>query len=84
MYIISLIISNIAIVKPLSDDRLYRSIRLENGIEVMLISDFNSPKAAASMSVGVGSFQQDKDLLGLAHFCEHMLFLVRIIIINSK
>lgn len=42
----------------------------------MLISDKNTPKAAASMSVGVGSFHNDPEIKGLAHFCEHMLFLV--------
>ena len=32
-------------------------------------------KAAASMNVRVGSFQDPPDMLGLAHFTEHMLFL---------
>jgi len=33
-----------------------------------------SARASASMSVGSGSFN-DGDIMGLAHFCEHMLFL---------
>jgi len=68
--------------KPLSDERKYRSIKLDNGIEAMLISDVNSPKAAASLSVGVGSFHDDEVLKGLAHYCEHMIFLVNNILLN--
>ncbi len=62
-------------MKPLIDDRKYRAIRLSNNLEVLLISDIGTARASASLSVGVGSFQDDDDLPGLAHFCEHMLFL---------
>lgn len=62
-------------IKPLVDDRKYRAIRLTNNLEALLISDISSSRCSASLSVGVGSFQNDEDVLGLAHFTEHMIFL---------
>jgi len=62
-------------IKPLVDDRKYRAIRLTNNLEALLISDISSSRCSASLSVGVGSFQNDEDALGLAHFTEHMIFL---------
>ena len=32
-------------------------------------------RSAAAMAVGVGSFHDDWEIPGLAHFCEHMLFM---------
>lgn len=63
------------VLKPVSDQREYRYIELENGLRVMLISDAGADKAAASLDVNVGSRQDPKDYQGLAHFLEHMLFL---------
>ena len=57
------------------DSRDYRVLTLENGLNVLLVSDPEADKAAASMNVRVGSAQDPDDLLGLAHFLEHMLFL---------
>ncbi|MEE4299687.1 MAG: insulinase family protein [Pseudomonadales bacterium] len=57
------------------DDRSYRAFELENGLEVLVISDPATDKAAAALAVEVGSFDEDDDRLGLAHFLEHMLFL---------
>ena len=62
-------------IKPSIDQRAYRVVRLTNNLEVLLISDLNTTKCSASMSVGVGTFQDDDDTNGLAHFFEHMLFL---------
>jgi len=42
------------IEKSLNDDRLYRSIRLQNGLEVLLIQDPNVDKSAAALDVHVG------------------------------
>src|SRR5690606_29640883 len=58
-----------------NDDRQYRHLTLANGLDVLLISDPVSDKAAASLSVNVGSFDNPPDREGLAHFLEHMLFL---------
>ena len=57
------------------DSRDYRVLTLENGLDVLLVSDPEADKAAASMNVDVGSAQDPEDLAGLAHFLEHMLFL---------
>ncbi|UZE94896.1 insulinase family protein [Alkalimarinus alittae] len=58
-----------------NDSRQYKSITLPNELEVLLISDKNSDKAAASLDVKIGSGSDPKGYEGLAHFLEHMLFL---------
>ncbi|MFG6177488.1 insulinase family protein [Halomonas sp. THAF12] len=62
------------LVSP-SDEREYRALTLDNGLTVLLVSDAEADKAAASLNVGVGSAQDPDDLAGLAHYLEHMLFL---------
>ncbi|WP_248730094.1 MULTISPECIES: insulinase family protein [Halomonadaceae] len=57
------------------DTRDYRLLTLDNGLQVLLVSDGEADKAAASMNVSVGSAHDPEDLAGLAHFLEHMLFL---------
>ena len=56
--------------KSPNDDRDYRSLVLENGLQVLLISDVNAEKASACMDVGIGSMCDPSDILGLAHFLE--------------
>ncbi|XP_010516363.1 PREDICTED: insulin-degrading enzyme-like 2 [Camelina sativa] len=62
------------ILKARTDKREYRRIVLKNSLEVLLISDPETDKCAASMNVSVGSFSDPEGLEGLAHFLEHMLF----------
>ncbi|WP_166260360.1 insulinase family protein [Marinobacter salicampi] len=62
-------------VKSPNDKNSYRYLTLNNGLEVLLISDPDSEKAAASLDVAVGSGDDPKDREGLSHFLEHMLFL---------
>ncbi|KAL0867024.1 hypothetical protein Bca101_046142 [Brassica carinata] len=62
------------ILKPRTDKREYRRIVLKNSLQVLLISDPQTDKCAASMNVSVGSFSDPEGLDGLAHFLEHMLF----------
>lgn len=57
------------------DTREYRYLELDNKLKVLLISDPQADKAAASLDVHVGSSDDPKDREGLAHFLEHMLFL---------
>ncbi|KAI9446597.1 Metalloenzyme, LuxS/M16 peptidase-like protein, partial [Lactarius indigo] len=57
------------------DDREYRLIRLENGLQAMLVHDAKADKAAASLDVAVGHLHDPADMPGLAHFCEHLLFM---------
>lgn len=61
--------------KPDLDDREYRVIRLPNNIVVLLIHDPTTEKAAAALDVHVGLVQDPASLPGLAHFCEHLLFM---------
>lgn len=63
------------IIKSQQDNRDYRGLHLENGLKVLLCSDPSTDKAAASLAVGVGYMNDPDHIPGLAHFCEHMLFL---------
>jgi insulysin len=63
------------IEKPDADDRSYRVIRLANDLEAVLIHDAKTDRASGALSVGVGSYSDDKDMPGLAHAVEHMLFM---------
>ena len=62
-------------VKSPNDDYQYRLLTLPNEMQVLLISDPKTPKAAASLDIAVGSGDNPPDRAGLAHFLEHMLFL---------
>ena len=57
------------------DDRQYMETILNNKLRVLLISDPNSNISAAAMDIPAGSFNDPPDYEGLAHFCEHMLFI---------
>ncbi|KAK4511212.1 uncharacterized protein ATC70_012426 [Mucor velutinosus] len=61
--------------KPANDDREYRLIRLLNQLEVLIISDPQTDRASAALDVHVGSLSDPENLQGLAHFCEHLLFM---------
>lgn len=53
----------------------YRGLELVNGMLVVLISHPNIDKAAAALNVGTGSLADPKEVPGIAHFLEHMLFM---------
>lgn len=57
------------------DERRYACITLDNGLQVLLVSDPKTEKASAAMDVHVGHQSDPEELPGLAHFLEHMLFL---------
>ncbi|CAG8781896.1 11752_t:CDS:2, partial [Racocetra persica] len=63
------------IEKSNNDDRDYRLIRLSNELEALLVHDPTTDKSSASMDVYVGNLSDPDDLQGLAHFCEHLLFM---------
>ncbi|TPP63358.1 Insulin-degrading enzyme [Fasciola gigantica] len=67
--------SLIELEKSPNDKRIYKAYHADNGLRVLLISDPETDKAAACMTVNVGSLCDPRQLPGLAHFCEHMLFL---------
>ncbi|AJV59003.1 ADQ_G0038370.mRNA.1.CDS.1 [Saccharomyces cerevisiae] len=66
---------NLDFLKPDLDERSYRFIELPNKLKALLIQDPEADKAAASLDVNIGAFEDPKNLPGLAHFCEHLLFM---------
>lgn len=44
-------------------------------LQVLLVSDETTDKSAAALDVHIGHMSDPANLPGLAHFCEHMLFL---------
>ena len=65
----------IKILKPPLDKRTYDTFTLPNGLKVLLCSDPASTTSAVAMNVHVGACSDPVEIPGLAHFCEHMLFL---------
>lgn len=63
------------IIKSEEDKRLYRGLKLENGIKVILISDGTTDKSACCLACEIGHMSDEDNIPGLAHFVEHMLFL---------
>src|SRR3989344_99336 len=57
------------------DTNQYRSLRLPNNIDVLLVHDEGATHAAANLIVQAGSAQNPPDLPGLAHLTEHLVFL---------
>ncbi len=56
-------------------DRSTQTLRLDNGLEVLLISDPDVHRSAAALAVGTGMLYDPPEKQGLAHYLEHMLFL---------
>jgi insulysin len=67
--------SDVSIIQSPNDERQYEYLVLPNELRVVLISDAEADKGAASLTVGVGSTANPADREGLAHFLEHMLFM---------
>ncbi|XP_078036268.1 insulin degrading metalloproteinase isoform X2 [Augochlora pura] len=63
------------ITKSQNDMREYRGLLLKNKMKILLISNPTTDESAASLDVNIGYLNDPDDLPGLAHFCEHMLFL---------
>ncbi|WP_102796264.1 insulinase family protein [Bowmanella denitrificans] len=53
----------------------YRHLKLDNGLNVLLVQDPDSRKSAACAAIAMGHFQDPTHCQGLAHLLEHMLFL---------
>ena len=66
--------SSNGIVKPKLDKRSYLYKELNNMLRVLVVSDPDTEYSGASLAILSGSFNEG-DIRGLAHFCEHMLFL---------
>eukprot|EP00659_Diplonema_papillatum_P021121 gene21121-32538_t len=70
------IVSRFTPTLPANNDLEYRGLVLENGLRVLLV---NNPKekevGSAALSVARGHMSDPPETPGMAHFCEHMLFL---------
>ncbi len=67
--------TNNKILKHPLDNSESKTLILDNGLKVYLLSDPNFNMSAASVAVEVGSLDNPEERQGLAHFLEHMLFL---------
>lgn len=68
------LLSDTLVISP-NDTRQYKTLKLANEIEVILVSDPTAEKSAAALSVGVGLLHDPMSQQGMAHYLEHMLFL---------
>ncbi|MFH4975695.1 hypothetical protein AB6A40_002404 [Gnathostoma spinigerum] len=71
----SAVIKRFDIINSHIDKRKFRGLLLKNQLRVLLISDATTDKSGAAVGVGVGHMSDPWELPGIAHFCEHMLFL---------
>lgn len=63
------------VIKSAQDKRDYACKLLDNGLKVIVVSDPDADKAAASLNVNIGHMADPADREGLSHYLEHMLFL---------
>lgn len=66
---------NAKIQKSPTDKAAYKAIRLENGMEVLLISDESANKSLFAVGLPVGSMEDPIEQQGLAHYLEHMILM---------
>lgn len=67
--------SKVEILTPSFKARKTAKIKLDNGLEVYIISDPLLKESGAALSVEVGSWNDPVEYPGMAHFLEHMLFM---------
>ncbi|CDR34183.1 insulinase family protein [Criblamydia sequanensis] len=65
----------IPILTPSLKDQKSVKLRLDNGLEAFIISDPDTDKTGAVLTVLTGGFSDPLEHPGMAHFLEHMLFL---------
>ncbi|MBS0623176.1 MAG: insulinase family protein [Verrucomicrobia bacterium] len=63
------------IVTPSLKERSIRKLKLDNGLEALLISDPGTTQSGAALAVNIGSWDDPAQRPGMAHFVEHLLFL---------
>ncbi len=67
--------SGLPLLSPDLADRKMAKLRLMNGMELIVVSDERADHSAAAVTVEVGSWSDPQEFPGMAHFCEHMLFM---------
>jgi len=65
----------VVVTKPALDRKTYAFRTLDNGLRVLAVQDPDATKAGFAVAVDAGSYSDGTGYPGLAHFCEHMLFL---------
>lgn len=60
---------------PKNDKLNYKILTLENKLQIFFVQNEESKISSASMYVGVGNIDNPKDIPGMAHYLEHMLFM---------
>lgn len=63
------------ILSPTFEGRQVLKLRMDNGLQVYLVSDPGADMSSAAMTVKAGSWEDPVEYPGTAHFLEHMLFL---------
>lgn len=67
--------SNLPLLNADLAQRQTAKIRLSNGLQALLISDPQADESSAALAVQAGSWDDPDEYPGMAHFCEHMLFM---------
>lgn len=67
--------SMLPLLNPDLAERKTAKLRLHNQLEILLISDPEADQSGAAMAVEAGSWDDPLEYPGMAHFCEHMLFM---------
>ncbi|AYU81528.1 phosphoglycan beta 1,3 galactosyltransferase 5 [Leishmania donovani] len=63
------------IITPAVIRAKYSGYVLSNGVKCVIVQDANAKMPAAAMCIRAGQLNDPVELPGLAHFCEHMLFM---------
>ncbi|GET91317.1 peptidase, putative [Leishmania tarentolae] len=63
------------IITPAVIRAKYSGYVLSNGVKCVIVQDASAKMPAAAMSIRAGQLNDPVELPGLAHFCEHMLFM---------
>jgi insulysin len=67
--------ATLPILNPALEGRKVEKLLLNNGLQVLLISDPGADQSAAGLAVDAGSWEDPEEYPGMAHFLEHMLFM---------
>lgn len=67
--------TSVPILTPSFKERETKKLKLQNGMQVLLIHDPSAKQSGAALSVEVGGWSDPDEYPGMAHFLEHMLFL---------
>lgn len=60
--------------RPVGDNSTFKTIKLDNGLEVIVIEDRTVPLATIDIVVRNGAFTEPDEFAGLSHLYEHMFF----------